>query len=87
MVFREVPCQDIEPTVGASAIECCYAATGIRLSSPRTDLAEQTNTHMTFFHTKRIVVDEKTSLNVSRRFVRPAWMAGVLTSRPNFNAR
>ena len=42
---------------------------------------------MTFFHTKRIVVDEKTSLNVSRRFVRPAWMAGVLTSRPNFNAR
>ena len=42
---------------------------------------------MTFFHTKRIAVDEKTSRNVSRHFVRPAWMAGVLTSRPNFSAR
>ena len=37
-------------------------------------------------HSKTIV-GEKISRNVSRRVVRPACMAGVLTSRPNFSAR
>jgi hypothetical protein len=37
--------------------------------------------HVTFFHNKRIIVDEKISLNVSRRFVRPAgWPASALSS-------
>jgi hypothetical protein len=40
-----------------------------------TEIVEWTNTHVTFFHTTRIVVDEKISLNVIRRVARPAWTA------------
>ena len=50
------------------------------------EIVEWANTHVTFFHTTRIVVDEKISLNVSRRSVSPAWTAGVLTSDPNCSA-
>jgi hypothetical protein len=41
----------------------------------------------TFFDARKSALDEKISLNVSARLVNPAWQAGVLTSRPNFNAR
>ena len=71
---------------GASVIECCYAASCTRLSSTMTKIVERASTDLTFSHT-RTIVDEKISRNVSRRVVRPACMAGVLTSRPNFSAR
>jgi hypothetical protein len=35
---------------------------------------------------QKTVLDEKISLNVSRRAAIPACMAGVRTSRPNFSA-
>jgi hypothetical protein len=57
-------------------------STGLRVSSTRTEIVKCTNTHFTVFHTKRIVVDEKISLNVIRRTVRPAWTEGVPTSAP-----
>jgi hypothetical protein len=50
-------------------------------------IVERTSTDLTSSHANKSIVDEKISLNVSRRLVRPAWMAGVLTSRPNFSAR
>ena len=52
-----------------------------------TKIVQRANTDLTFCHANKTIVDEKISLNVSRRFVRPACMAGVRTSRPNFNAR
>ena len=42
-----------------------------------TDLTERTNTRVSFFQINRIVVDEKTSCDVSRRVVGPAWTARV----------
>ena len=41
-----------------------------------TELTERTNAHVSFFHAKRTIVDEKISRNVSLRLVRPACMAG-----------
>ena len=41
---------------------------------------------MTLVDFKKVIADGKISLNVSRRVVSPAWIAGVLISRPNFNA-
>ena len=73
--------------VGASVIECCYAASCTRLSLTMTQIVQRVSTDLTFSHASKRIVDEKISLNVSRRFVRPACMAGVLTSRPNFSAR
>ena len=72
---------------GASVIECCYAASCTRLSSTMTQIVLRASTDVTFCHASKRIVDEKISLNVSRRFVRPACMAGVLTSLPNFSAR
>jgi hypothetical protein len=40
----------------------------------------------TFFDTQRTIADGKISLNVSRRVVSPACIAGVLISLPSFNA-
>ncbi len=51
-----------------------------------TKIAAWANIDLTFSHASKTILDEKISLNVSRRLVRPAWMAGVLTSRPNFGA-
>ncbi len=45
------------------------------------------NTKMTFLDTRQIKAHKKISLKVSLCRVRPACMAGVLTSRPNFSAR
>ncbi len=52
-----------------------------------TKIVERASTDLTFSHASKTIVDEKISLNVSRRVVRPACMAGVLTSLPNFSAR
>ena len=52
-----------------------------------TGRAETKSTKMTFFGIRKNILDEKSSLNVSDLLVNPACMAGVLTSRPNFNAR
>jgi hypothetical protein len=37
-----------------------------------TKIVERANTDLTFSHANNTIVDEKISLNVSRRFVRPA---------------
>ncbi len=71
---------------GASAIKCCYAAIERCESSSLTNKAESKNTAVTFCSTRKCNVEEKISLNVSRLEVKPACMAGVLTSRPNFSA-
>jgi hypothetical protein len=42
---------------------------------------------MLFLGTKKTIRAEKTSLNVSALLASPACWAGVLTCRPNFNAR
>ena len=41
----------------------------------------------TFFDARKTILEEKISLNVSRRRVRPACIAGVLTAPSNFSAR
>ena len=74
------------PRNGASAIQCCYAAIGRRIFSTLTKMAESKNTIVKFSGAKKIIIDEKISLKVSRRVVNPACMAGVLTSVPNFSA-
>ena len=70
--------------MGASVINCCYAARGIRVSSTTTKTVVCPN--LTFSENQRSIACGKISLNVSRRVVSPAWIAGVLISRPNFNA-
>ena len=57
---------------GASVIQCCYAASCTRLSSTRAKIVAWANTDLTFSHASKTILDEKISLNVSRRFVRPA---------------
>jgi hypothetical protein len=42
---------------------------------------------MIFFELRKDSLEEKISLKVSALFVNPACQDGVLTSRPNFNAR
>jgi hypothetical protein len=51
-----------------------------------TNKAESKNTNVTFRGAQKCIAEEKISLNVSRLLVNPACMAGVLKSRPNFNA-
>jgi len=75
-----------QPISGASAIQCCCAAIEIRESSTLNNKAESKNTTMTFCSTRKCIVEEKISLNISRLEVNPACIAGVLTSRPNFSA-
>jgi hypothetical protein len=72
--------------VGASVINCCYAARGIRVSSTVGENVDLPNANMTLVDFKKVIADGNISLNVSRRVVSPAWIAGVLISRPNFNA-
>lgn len=74
------------PPTGASAIQCCYAATERRESSTLTDTGESKNANVTLRNANKSIVDEKISLNVSRLVTNPACMAGVLSSRPNFSA-
>ena len=49
-------------------------------------MVEPKNTNVIFCSDKKLIVEEKISLNVSRRVVKPACIAGVRTSRPNFSA-
>jgi hypothetical protein len=63
---------------GASAIKCCYAPTGIHVSSTMTEIVKWASAN---------ILDEKIFLSLSRHLVNPACMTSVLTSRPNFNAR
>src|SRR5437867_11014994 len=72
--------------IGASAIQCCYAATERRESSTLTDPGESKNANVTLRSANKSIVDEKFSLNVSRLVANPACMAGVLSSPPNFSA-
>jgi hypothetical protein len=69
---------------GASVINCCYSARGIRVSSTTTKTVDCPE--LTFSENQRSIADGKISLNVSRRVVSPACIAGVLISPPNFNA-
>jgi hypothetical protein len=71
---------------GASVIQCCYAAIESCESSILINKAESKNTTVTFCSTKKCIVEEKISLNVSRPEVNPACIAGVLTARPNLSA-
>jgi hypothetical protein len=51
---------------GASAIHCCYAAIGRRLSATLTNRVESKNKKVIFSGAPKAAVDEKISLNVSR---------------------
>ena len=73
-------------TRGASVIKCCYAAKGIGAAVIGFGMAESATTNGMVFDEKQLAGDEKMSLNVSRRLVRPACIAGVRVSRPNFRA-
>ena len=72
----------IEP-LGASAINCCYAARDIGVSSTTTKAVDCPD--LTFSDTHRKIAGVKISLNVNRRVVSPACIPGVLISSPNFN--
>jgi len=74
------------PHVGASAIQCCHAAIGRRLSVTLTNRVESKNKKVIFSGAQKTGGDEKISPNVSRRATIAACMAGVRTSRPNFSA-
>ena len=71
---------------GASAIKCCYAAAGSGTGAEETGLRAPVSRKTSICDHKGIVVAKKMSRKVSRRVVRPACMAGVRISRPNFRA-
>ena len=62
---------------GASAINCCYAARGIRVSMTMTKTVDRPNA--TFIDIQRTIADGKIPANVSRRLVSPACIAGFFT--------
>ena len=71
---------------GASAIKCCYAAAGSGTGAEETGLRALVSRKASIRNHKGIVVAKKMSRKVSRRVVRPACIAGVRISRPNFRA-
>ena len=71
---------------GASAIKCCYAAAGSGSGAEESGLRAPVSRKTSIRDHKGIVVAKKMSRKVSRRVVRPACMAGVRISRPNFRA-
>ena len=71
---------------GASAIKCCYAAAGSGTGAEETGLRAPVSRKTSIRDHKGIVVAKKMSRKVSRRVVRPACIAGVRISRPNFRA-
>ncbi len=71
---------------GASAIKCCYAAAGSGTGAEETELRALVSSKTSIRDHKGIVVAKKMSRKVSRRVVRPACIAGVRISRPNFRA-
>ena len=72
---------------GASAIKCCYAATGIGMTAAAAALCELANTSTSLGDEIGLRGDVKMSRMVSRRVASPACIAGVRVSRPNFSAR
>ena len=72
--------------MGAYAIKCCYAAAGSGTGAEETGLRAPVSRKTSIRDHKGIVVAKKMSRKVSRRVVRPACMAGVRISRPNFRA-
>ena len=75
-----------EEAIGASAIKCCYAAAGSGAGVEETGLRAPVSRKTSIRAHKGIVVAKKMSRKVSRRMVRPACIAGVRISRPNFRA-
>ncbi len=71
---------------GASAIKCCYAAAGSGAGAEESGLRALVSRKTSIRDHKGIVVAKKMSRKVSRRVVRPACIAGVRISRPNFRA-
>ena len=71
---------------GASAIKCCYAAAGSGTDAEETGLRALLSRKTSIRNHKGSVVAKKMSRKVSRRMVRPACIAGVRISRPNFRA-
>ena len=69
---------------GASSIKCCYAAAGSGTGAEETRLRLPVSKKTSIRDHKGIVVAKKMSRKVSRRVVRPACIAGVRISRPNF---
>ena len=74
------------PKLGASAIKCCYAAAGSGTGAEESGLRAPVSRKTSIRNHKGIVVAKKMSRKVSRRVVRPACIAGVRISRPNFRA-
>ena len=78
---------EINPVLcGASATKCCYAAAGSGTGAEETGLRAPVSRKTSIRDHKGIVVAKKMSRKVSRRMVRPACIAGVRISRPNFRA-
>ena len=75
-----------QKSAGASAIKCCYAAAGSGSGAEETGLRAPVSRKTSIRDHKGIVVAKKMSRKVSRRVVRPACIAGVRISRPNFRA-
>ena len=69
-----------------SAIKCCYAAAGSGTGAEEIGLRAPVSRKTSIRDHKGIVVAKKMSRKVSRRVVRPACIAGVRISRPNFRA-
>ena len=85
--IRDLGTRLTEPVLcGASAIKCCYAAAGSGSGAEETGLRAPASRKISIRDHKGIVVAKKMSRKVSRRVVRPACMAGVQISRPNFRA-
>ena len=72
--------------IGASVIKCCYAATGMYMTAAAALLRRSANIRTSLSHEIRRRRDTKMSRRVSRRVARPACIAGVRISRPNFSA-
>ncbi len=67
--------------LGASAVKCCYAASGNRMAGEVAGVGDLVNTSASLHDNKGISVDAKISLNVRHRVGRPACIAGVRISR------
>jgi len=76
---------EVAATLGASVINCfCYATRRIGVSSTPIKTLDRPN--LSFSDNPKSIAGGKISLNVSRRVVGPACIAGVLISPPKFDA-
>ena len=85
-LFSVLDLHDNPANTGASAIKCCYAAAGSGTGAEESGLRATVSRKPSIRDHKGIVVAKKMSRKVSRRVVRPACIAGVRISRPNFRA-